>query len=154
MATILVKFCDKIANIVGFSFQRRPWPFGFRGRTTSATLHKTSDLGVSPERAMKMYVAQQCYLDGCSMFLQDFMAKIRFLHILASFLESKKAQNWNGLQCIVLGLKIWSFLGTPKTTLQLLSERQSPNIFLLKKSWAYKKMFMVYSLLKEKIKYT
>ena len=30
-------------------------------------------------------VAQQCKLDGCSMFLQDSMAKNRFLHILAFF---------------------------------------------------------------------
>jgi len=36
-------------------------------------------------------VAQQCYLDGYSMFLQDFMAKKRFLYILALFLECKKA---------------------------------------------------------------
>ena len=38
-------------------------------------------------------VAQQCLIDGCSMFLQDFSAKIRFLHILARFYTLKTAKN-------------------------------------------------------------
>ena len=40
--------------------------------------------GVYLERAIKN-VAQQCQLDSCNMFLQEFMAKNRFLQILAHF---------------------------------------------------------------------
>ena len=62
------------------------------------------------------------------MFLQDFMAKNRFLPLLAWFLECKKAQNWNGQQTIVYGsINLKFFWGGPDTILELPCEERSPN---------------------------
>ena len=50
------------------------------------------------------------------MFLQDFLAKIRFLHILARFYTLKTAENWNQSLRIVYGSIIPKFFLVAQVT--------------------------------------
>ena len=65
------------------------------------------------------------------MFLQDFSAKIRFLHILARFYTLKTAKNWNQSPWIVYGAIILNFfwwlrspIRTSDSTAKIIEEKK------------------------------
>ena len=67
-----------------------------------------------PEKSYKN-VAQQCYLDGCSAFLQDFIAKNRFLEIPPAIspatlkMVTNMGRSWatEKTKCVLKPVKQW-----------------------------------------------